>query len=248
MAQAELKQGLATTITVADYLKQQHIIPRSPIVAAKVNNLLKPLTAEIDPEQDKIEFVDLTSDEGLHIYRRITGRREWTGNKLQLKPRQVLIIEGIHGLNERLTALVPSSQKIKIYVSALTHVNIDKTNQIHSSDIRLLRRICRDAQFRGSPAARTIAMWPSVRRGEERNIFPFQEEADFVFNSGLVYELAVLKNLAEPLLKQITPDQAEYSEAVRLLEFLRYFLAAPADVVPNNSVLREFIGGCCFYH
>ncbi|AVX20172.1 uridine kinase [Carboxydocella sporoproducens DSM 16521] len=548
MAQAELKQGLATTITVADYLKQQHIIPRSPIVAAKVNNLLKPLTAEIDPEQDKIEFVDLTSDEGLRIYRRslyflltiaakqlfpecqisiehslgagvycefrpacpldledaalalekrmrelvaadlpfttwkgskkdayqillqqghtdkarilrnrvrgevelarfgeiydyftgflvpstgyltvfglrpylegfvlqlpdkqnpfqvvpfyeqkklalvydeskdwirnldlhnvedinkiigsgqfadlvlvaearhekkiseiaeaisacceqaqlvlvagpsssgkttftqrlriqllasgikplaislddyfvnredtpkdengnydfesidaldlplfnqhlvqllageeveiprfnfVTGRREWTGNKLQLKPRQVLIIEGIHGLNERLTAQVPSSQKIKIYVSALTHVNIDKTNQIHSSDIRLLRRICRDAQFRGSPAARTIAMWPAVRRGEERNIFPFQEEADFVFNSGLVYELAVLKNLAEPLLKQITPDQAEYSEAVRLLEFLRYFLAAPADVVPNNSVLREFIGGCCFYH
>lgn len=178
----------------------------------------------------------------------VSGQREWVGQKLRLKERQVLIIEGIHGLNERLTAQVPAAQKVKVYVSALTHLNIDNTNQIHSSDIRLIRRICRDAQFRGNPASRTIAMWPSVRRGEERNIFPFQEEADFVFNSGLVYELPVLKNLAEPLLQRITPDQEEYSEALRLLEILRYFLPAPADLVPNNSVLREFIGGCCFYH
>ncbi|HHY46044.1 MAG TPA: nucleoside kinase [Firmicutes bacterium] len=177
----------------------------------------------------------------------ITGRREYTGRKLRVSRDQPIIIEGIHGLNDKLTRSIPKGRKFKIYVSALTQLNIDDHNRIPTTDVRLIRRIVRDNQFRGHDAASTIRMWPSVRRGEERNIFPFQEEADVMFNSALPYELGVLKGYVQPLLEGIGKDQPEYSEAKRLLKFLEYFSDIDSREVPQNSILREFIGGSCFY-
>lgn len=175
-----------------------------------------------------------------------TGKREYCGRKLVLGPDDILVIEGIHGLNDRLSQLIPSEHKFKIYISALTQLNIDEHNPLSTTDERLIRRIVRDARTRGTNAMETIAMWPSVRKGERENIFPFQEQADVMFNSALVYELAVLKVYAEPLLFGIERDCPEYLEAKRLLKLLDYFLPMPADGIPNNSLLREFVGGSCF--
>lgn len=175
------------------------------------------------------------------------GKREFTGKKLRVSPDQPIIIEGIHGLNERLTAAIPKGNKFKIYISALTQLNIDDHNRIPTTDVRMLRRIVRDHRFRGHSALETIRHWPSVRRGEERNIFPFQEDADVMFNSALVYELAVLKPHAEPLLRAIDRSVYEYSEAKRLLKFLSYFLPLDARDIPATSIIREFIGGSCFH-
>lgn len=175
-----------------------------------------------------------------------TGKREYRGRKLVLGPDDILVIEGIHGLNDRLSQLIPSEHKFKIYISALTQLNIDEHNPLSTTDERLIRRIVRDARTRGTNAMETIAMWPSVRKGERENIFPFQEQADVMFNSALVYELAVLKVYAEPLLFGIERDCPEYLEAKRLLKLLDYFLPMPADGIPNNSLLREFVGGSCF--
>ena len=156
------------------------------------------------------------------------------------------MIEGIHGLNDRLSYALPKESKFKIYLSALTQLNIDEHNRIPTTDGRLIRRIVRDARTRGTSAKETIARWPSVRRGEEQNIFPFQEDADVMFNSALIYELACLKVYAEPLLFGIAKDEPEYTEAKRLLKFFEYFVPVPSEAVPNNSILREFIGGSCF--
>ena len=158
----------------------------------------------------------------------------------------MLVIEGIHCLNAAMSYNLPSESKFKIYISALTMLNIDEHNRIPTTDGRMIRRMIRDARTRGTSAAKTIDMWPSVRRGEEENIFPNQDSADVVFNSALIYELAVLKQYAEPLLFGIDCDAPEYMEAKRLLKFLDYFVGVDSNLIPNNSILREFIGGSCF--
>ena len=171
-----------------------------------------------------------------------TGSRKYTGKKLKLNERMILIMEGIHGLNDKLTPLVPPEYKFKIYLSALTQLNLDDHNRIPTSDNRLLRRIVRDAQFRGKGAAGTIAMWASVQRGERLHIFPFQDKADVMFNTALDYELSVLKIYAEPLLRAVKPTEIEYSEASRLLMFLNNFSTISSSFVPGQSIIREFIG------
>ena len=176
----------------------------------------------------------------------ITGTKEYKGNSLKLGPEDVLVIEGIHCLNDALSYSLPAENKFKIYVSALTQMNIDEHNRIPTTDGRLLRRMVRDARTRGASAQKTISMWPSVRRGEDENIFPYQESADVVFNSALIYELAVLKQYAEPLLFGIRPEDPEYLEAKRLLKFLNYFQGIDSNLIPGNSILREFIGGSFF--
>ena len=173
------------------------------------------------------------------------GKREYKGNYMQLGKDDILVIEGIHGLNDKLSYSLPKESKYKIYISALTQLNVDEHNRIPTTDGRLIRRMVRDARTRGSDAKTTIGMWYSVRRGEEKNIFPYQEEADVMFNSALIYELSVLKQYAEPLLFSITPEDPEYPEAKRLLKFLDYFLGISSEGVPNNSIIREFIGGSC---
>lgn len=175
-----------------------------------------------------------------------TGHREYKGDFLKLGKEDVLVIEGIHCLNDKLSSSLPSESKFKIYISALTQLNIDEHNRIPTTDGRLIRRIVRDARTRGASAKTTIAMWNSVRRGEEENIFPYQESADVMFNSALIYELAVLKLYAEPLLFSITKEEPEYAEAKRLLKFLDYFLGVPSETIPSNSILREFVGNGCF--
>lgn len=202
----------------------------------------------IDVEQfnEDLRRLLLGEEVGIPTFDFITGQRKYDGRKLKMESRDLLVIEGIHCLNPKLTETLPDDRKFKIYISALTQLNVDEHNRIPTTDGRLIRRIVRDARTRGTTAARTIAMWYSVRRGEERNIFPFQEEADIMFNSALIYELAVLKQYVEPLLFQITPDMEEYHEAKRLLKFLDYFLGIGTDRIPANSLLREFIGGGCF--
>lgn len=175
-----------------------------------------------------------------------TGKREYKGNYKTLGPDDVLVIEGIHALNDKMSESLPVESKYKIYISALTTLNIDEHNRIPTTDGRLLRRMVRDARTRGASATRTIQMWPSVRRGEEENIFPFQESADAMFNSALIYELAVIKPQAEPLLYSVKPTDPEYHEAKRLLKFLEYFLTVDTVNLPNNSIAREFVGGSCF--
>ncbi len=183
----------------------------------------------------------------LPYYNFVTGKREWIKEKVKLEKNQPVIIEGIHGLNEKLTESIPRDQKFKIYVSALIQMNLDSMNRIPTTDTRLVRRIVRDYNFRGSTALRTLKMWPEVRKGENKNIFPYQEEADVMFNSYLVYELPILKLYAEPLLLQVENTIPEYTEAKRLLRFLDYFLPMPEmGEIPKISILREFIGGSSF--
>ncbi len=177
----------------------------------------------------------------------ITGKREYGKERLlQIGKEDVLVIEGIHCLNDKLTAQIPDEDKYRIYISALQQLNLDEHNRISTTDGRLIRRIVRDAAHRGTSAAETISMWNSVRRGEEENIFPFQDNADVQFNSALLYEISVLKLYAEPLLFKIKRDQPEYEEAKRLLRFLDYFVGATGVEVPHNSIIREFIGGSYF--
>jgi uridine kinase len=174
------------------------------------------------------------------------GSKEYKGNTMKLAKDEILVIEGIHCLNDELTALIPKEQKYKIYISALTVLNIDYFNRISTTDTRLIRRIVRDNQFRGYSALHTLQMWDSVNKGEVQNIFPYQEEADSMFNSSLIYELGVLKDYAVPLLKEIDNTHKEYSEAKRLYRMLSYFESIPEKYVPMHSLLREFIGGSIF--
>ncbi len=202
----------------------------------------------IDLEQFNKDMTDLLNGKTVDIpnFNFISGRREYKGNYLTLGPEDILVIEGIHGLNDALSYSLPRESKFKIYISALTQLNIDEHNRIPTTDGRLIRRMVRDARTRGASAQRTISMWPSVRRGEDENIFPFQEDADVMFNSALIYELAVLKQYAEPILFGIDRNCEEYVEAKRLLKFLDYFIATPSEAVPQNSILKEFVGGSCF--
>ncbi|MEG1576885.1 MAG: nucleoside kinase, partial [Clostridium sp.] len=176
----------------------------------------------------------------------INGKREYKGDYLTLGKEDILVIEGIHCLNDKLSYSLPEDSRFRIYISALTQLNIDEHNRIPTTDGRLLRRMVRDARTRGASAQDTIRMWDSVRNGEEHNIFPFQEKADVMFNSALLYELAVLKQYAEPLLFSIPRESKEYLEAKRLLKFFDYFLGVSSEQIPNNSIIREFIGGSCF--
>lgn len=175
------------------------------------------------------------------------GKREYKGRKLRLGKDQILIVEGIHGLNPRLTEDVDADCKFHIYISAITSMQIDRHNRIPTTDLRLVRRLVRDHRTRGADAPKTLQMWPSVRRGEEKNIFPFQEKADAMFNSSLIYELGVLKTFAMPLLSEINSGQKEYAEARRLIEFLSYFESIDDAEIPRTSILREFIGGSAFH-
>ena len=202
----------------------------------------------IDVEQFNKDMLALLEGKRVEmpVFNFKAGQREYKGDFLQLEEDDVLVIEGIHGLNDKLSYALPKESKFKIYISALTQLNIDEHNRIPTTDGRLIRRIVRDARTRGTSAKETIARWPSVRRGEEQNIFPFQEEADVMFNSALIYELACLKVYAEPLLFGIDRNEPEYIEAKRLLKFLDYFVPVPSEAVPHNSILREFVGGSCF--
>ena len=202
----------------------------------------------IDLHQFNQDMTDLLNGKTVDLpyYNFVTGRREYKGNYTSLGPDDILVIEGIHGLNDALSYSLPRESKYKIYISALTQLNVDEHNRIPTTDGRLLRRMVRDARTRGTSAKETISMWPSVRRGEEENIFPFQDDADVMFNSALIYELAVLKLYAEPILFGIDRNSAEYVEAKRLLKFLDYFIGTSSEAVPKNSILKEFIGGSCF--
>lgn len=175
------------------------------------------------------------------------GMREWQGEKIRLPKNGILIVEGIHGLNEMLTSSIPKENKFKIYISALTQLNLDNHNRIATTDVRIIRRMVRDYLSRGYGGEQTLKMWPSIRRGEEKNIFVFQEEADVMFNSTLVYELCILKKYALEELKKIEEDSPVYYEALRLISFLNFFKEVDTEYVPNNSMLREFIGGSVFY-
>lgn len=179
-------------------------------------------------------------------YNFVLGKREYKGRNLELKENEMIIIEGLHGLNEDLTSSIERNKKFKIYISPLTQLNIDNHNRIHTSDTRKLRRIVRDNKYRSYSASETLNMWKKIREGEEKYIFPYQDDADVVINSALIYEIGILKTYAEPLLFSVKEDDPMYSEALRLINFLRNFLAIPSEEVPSDSVLREFIGGSCF--
>ena len=202
----------------------------------------------IDVEQFNQDMNALLAGESVELptYNFVTGKREYKGNVKRLGADDILVIEGIHCLNDKLSHTLPKESKFKIYISALTQLNIDEHNRIPTTDGRLLRRIVRDARTRGISAKNTIAMWSSVRKGEESYIFPYQEDADVMFNSALIYEFAALKLYAEPLLFGIAKSEPEYQEAKRLLKFLDYFVGIPTGDIPMNSILREFVGGGCF--
>lgn len=230
-------------IGVDDYFVDREKTPRQPNGDYNFECL-----EAIDVEQFNQDMCDLLAGKRVQLptFNFVTGKREYKGNFKQLGSEDVLVIEGIHSLNDKMSYKLPTESKYKIYISALTTLNIDEHNRISTTDGRLLRRMVRDARTRGASAKRTIQMWPSVRRGETENIFPFQESADAMFNSALIYELAVLKQYAEPLLYSIEPGEPEYFEAVRLLKFLSYFLGVNTEALPNNSIVREFVGGSCF--
>lgn len=179
-------------------------------------------------------------------YNFVIGKREYKTRNLQIKDNDIIIIEGLHALNDQLTMSVEDKNKYKIYISPLTHLNIDNHNRIHTSDLRKLRRIVRDNKYRGYSASGTLSMWDKIKEGEDHYIFPFQDDADVIINSALIYEIGVLKVYAEPLLFTVKEDDPMYHEAIRLIDFLRNFLPIPSEVVPNDSVLREFIGQSCF--
>jgi len=202
----------------------------------------------LDVEQFNQDMSDLLAGKEVKLptFNFKTGKREYSGKVTKLEQDDILVIEGIHGLNEKMSYSLPCESKFKIYISALTCLNVDEHNRIPTTDGRLLRRMVRDARTRGTSAEKTIAMWASVRRGEEKYIFPFQEEADAMFNSAMIYELAVLKQYAEPLLFNIKKGEQGYHEAKRLLKFLEYFLGVSSEELPKNSLCREFVGGSCF--
>ena len=230
-------------ISVDDYFVDRELTPRDE----KGDYNFECLGA-IDIEGFNNDMLKLLNGETIEIpsFNFKIGKREYVGNVKQLGEDDVLVIEGIHGLNPKMSYALPEESKFKIYISALTSLNIDDHNRIPTTDGRLLRRMVRDARTRGTSAKRTLQMWASVRKGEEENIFPFQEEADVMFNSVLLYELAVLKQYAEPLLFSIQPGEPEFFEAKRLLRFLNYFLGIDSTRLPNNSICREFVGGSCF--
>lgn len=233
------------SISLDDYFLDRDKTPKTPegeYDFESVNALDLPLFNQ--------HMVELLRGEAVEIpmYNFVTGYREWHNHIVKLAPNQPIIIEGIHGLNDELTSAIPNNMKYKIYISALTQLAIDSHNRIPTTAARLIRRIVRDNQFRGAEALKTIRQWPDVRKGEDKNIFPYQENANIMFNSALIYELAVLKKYAKPLLMKIHSNLPEYNISKRLIDFLDYFEDIPIDDdIPNNSILREFIGKSCFF-
>lgn len=193
-------------------------------------------------------LTDLLQGETVELpeYNFLLGKREYNGKKLKISDNDVIIVEGLHGLNDDLTSSIERRQKYKIYISALTQINIDNHNRVHTSDTRKLRRIVRDNKYRSYNASKTLSMWKNIREGEEKYIFPYQDDANYIVNSSLVYELGILKTYAEPLLFSVPEDDPSYPEALRLINLLRNFLPIPSDEIPTDSVLREFVGGSCF--
>lgn len=233
------------SISLDDYFRNWEDTPRTKEGAYDFENI-----GALDVELFNDHLVRLLNGEEVILphYNFLTGKRETGSEHLSIAPTSPLIVEGIHGLNEALTASVPRGKKYKVYISALTQLNIDAHNRIPTTDARLLRRMVRDYQFRGAYALKTLRQWPDVRAGEEKNIFPFQEEADAMFNSALIYELAVLKRYAVPLLEMVPRDVPEYTKANRLLDFCRCFSDITEEYdIPNNSLLREFIGKSIFF-
>jgi len=232
------------TISLDDYFVDRERTPRDE----NGNYDFEALEA-LDVELFNQNLVDLFNGKEVEIpkFSFVLGRREPVGTKLKIEKDQIIIVEGIHGLNPKLTELVPDELKFKIYASALAQLNLDNVNRLHTTDVRLIRRMVRDSKFRGYDALATLRMWASVRRGEEKNIFPYQENADAMFNSALVYELAVLKIFAEPLLAVVPDDVPESTEANRLLKILDYFLTITnIEDIPRTSIIREFIGRSAF--
>jgi uridine kinase len=241
--QLELNGIKTVTLSVDNYFVNREDNPKDEngnydfecLEAIDLDLFNKQLSALLNGEEIKLPTFDFT-----------TGSRVFLGNTAKLNEDEVLVIEGIHGLNEKLTKSIPRDVKFKIYISALTALNIDDYNRISTTDSRLIRRMVRDYKYRSHEAITTLKMWPSVRDGEEKYIFPFQEDADVMFNSSLVYEISVLKPFAEPLLATVSQTDPEYSEAKRLYNFLGYFLPIGDEEIPINSLIREFIGGGCF--
>lgn len=230
-------------IAVDNYFKEREQTPRDEFGNYDFESL-----GAVDVEQFNKDLNELLAGKEVEMpsFNFKSGKREYNGNMLKLGAEDILVIEGIHCLNQALTYELPDENKFKIYISALTQLNVDEHNRIPTTDGRLIRRIVRDARTRGTSARDTLSMWYSVRRGEEKNIFPYQEEADVMFNSALIYELAVLKQYAEPLLFGIDRGDAQYMEAKRLLKFFDYFIGVDSTNIPKNSLLREFIGGSSF--
>ncbi len=230
-------------IAVDNYFRDRELAPRDENGEYNFEALE---CIDVELFNDQMTALLAGEEVGLPTYDFVSGKQEFRGNILKLAPDDILVIEGIHCLNDRLTYRLPADCRYRIYISALTQLNIDEHNRIPTTDGRLIRRIVRDARTRGTSAQDTIARWESVRRGEEDNIFPYQESADTMFNSALIYELSVLKTYAEPLLFSVPKNSPEYQEAKRLLKFFDYFLAVSSEDIPRNSLLREFIGGSLF--
>lgn len=230
-------------IAVDDYFIDRVHSPRD-----EMGNYNFEVLEALDVKKFNEDMIALGKGETIELptYNFVTGKREYNGKKLKLGKDDVLVIEGIHCLNDKLSYALDKNSKFKIYISALNSLNVDEHNRIPTTDARLIRRIVRDARTRGTSAAETIGRWQSVRNGEENYIFPFQEEADVMFNSALIYELCVLKQYAEPLLYSIPRTSPEYDEANRLIKFLNYFLGISTEKIPANSLVREFVGGGCF--
>lgn len=241
--QLRVNKKRPVTIGLDDYFLNRVDTPRD-----EDGNLDYESIEALDLELFNKNLLELINGEeaNIPIFNFKTGMREDRRINLKLEDDSVIVIEGIHGLNERLTNSIDKKDKFKIYISALTTLNLDEHNRIYTTDNRLLRRIVRDNQFRGIDVGETIERWHLVRKGEEKNIFPFQENADVIFNSALIYEIFVLKGYAEKLLKSIDKTRPQYVEAKRLLGFLSYFLEAPTKDIPQDSILREFIGESCF--
>ena len=246
MAIALRVQGLCPVkISLDDYSIDRDSLPREPDGSIDLERLE---TLDVDLLCDHLARLLKGETVQLPEYDFKTGKRAEHTHPFRVAEGQPIIIEGIHGLNDKLTASVPRSMKFKVYISPLTMLNLDDHNRIRTTDARLLRRIVRDNLFRGTPPEGTLDMWASVRRGEEKYIFPFQEQADMMFNSSLTYELVIMKKYAYPQLQAITPESPHYTLARRLVKFLNYIETADVeDEIPVNSILREFIGGCCFY-
>ena len=230
-------------ISVDNYFVDKEKTPKGPDGKYDFESLYA-----VDVKQFNEDLNKLMNGEKVQmpVYNFITGKREYKGNYVQLGENDIMIVEGIHCLNDELTKSIDRKYKYKIYISPLVELNIDDHNHIHTTDIRKLRRIVRDSKTRGNGAFATLSMWSSIRKGEENNIYPYQDDADTVINSSLLYEIGVLKTYVEPLLFCVNEDEEVYPEALRLINFLRNFLPIPSDDVPIDSVLREFIGGSCY--
>lgn len=231
-------------ISLDDYFVDRDKTPLNPDGTPDFESL-----RALDLELLNMDLLKLIEGQSVELpkFNFITGKREMSGRVIKVDQDQPIIIEGIHGLNPKLTYEIPEKHKYKIYISALTQLNLDAHNRIATTDTRLIRRMVRDVKYRGNGPLRTFELWEKVRKGEEENIFPYQEEADVIFNSSLVYEMSVLKKYIEPLLKEIDNSSKYYSEARKLLRFLEYFVDIEDEsVIPTNSILREFIGGASF--